>query len=186
MKNTVRNSLEYSGIVTLSKYVGNKKVQLARVHNTGGNYLFDFFTDCLLGDFDAAKAKRPTKIKLLQKHEHNDKTVTYESASPFIFLLTRPKKLSPVDGKSRVLYSFMIHRDMFEEVTDFASLAIGLYSNGIADDTTELEKFAASCNVGLSRTDLTSASLLVDWELIIANGGTAVAKNDAEKTYNEE
>ena len=185
MKNTVRNSLEYSGIVTISKYVGNKKVPLIQTHNTGSSSLFDFFARCLIGDFESAPAFRPAKIMLLQEQVNNDGTVVYHSVSPFIFLLTKPKQVYSNNG-SRVLYSFMIHSDMFENVTDFSSLVIGLYSNGIPDTTADFSLFAAACKVGLSSAALTSASLIVDWELIIANGGTNVVDKDAEKTYNEE
>ena len=59
MKNTAINTLKYTGIVTLSQYIGSKKRQIARMHNEGGDALFRFLANCLAGDFTTAKLTMP-------------------------------------------------------------------------------------------------------------------------------
>ena len=52
MKGTAINTLNYTGTVHLSLLVDAKtKVPFATIHNAGTSALFNFFTDCLVGDF---------------------------------------------------------------------------------------------------------------------------------------
>ena len=163
MKNKAINTLQYSGIVTLSQSIGPKKVKLAQMHNVGGTSLFDFFSDCLIGTFN--KKSVPNKIKLVQRiPQESAPGYIYESASGFIGLY-EAEKLS--NGLSGVRYSFIIPKDMLEAVTDFSDLGLGLYTSGITD--LDLENYSAFCPLNLSRSELTNASLVVDWELIITN-----------------
>ena len=182
MKNIATNTLSYTGIVTLSQYVGTKKIELAQIHNTGGSSLFSFLADCLRGNFDYAKANYPAKIKLLEQevidvdsHKYN-----YNSLSGFIFLRTPPESGAASEGElgsgqCRVKYSFMIPRDLLEIIMDGTStnLGLGLYSRGAVES--EPENFAAFCllkELSLSRNNLVNSSLLVDWELVISNANT--------------
>jgi hypothetical protein len=171
MKNTAINTLGYTGIVTLSQYIGSKKVEIAKVHNAGGKILFDFLSDCLIGDFDIAKINRPTKIMLLNCYDKEDEstgsiTPVYESVSGFIYLLTKPEKV--FDAKNGVVrYSFSIPRSQLEGGS-MSFNSIGLYANS----TTALspEDFAAVCKVDITPTDISmSSALVVDWELYISN-----------------
>ena len=181
MKNIATNTLSYTGIVTLSQYIGTKKIELAQIHNTGGSSLFSFLADCLRGNFDYAKVNYPAKIKLLEQevidvdsHKYN-----YNSLSGFIFLRTPPELGTVPEGESssgqcRVKYSFMIPRDLIAIIANEPSgsrgLGLGLYSRGALES--EPENFAAFClltELSLSRNNLMNASLLVDWELIISN-----------------
>ena len=87
--------LAYTGIVTLSQYIGTKKIKLAQMYNKGGDSLFTFISDCLTGDFDIARLNRPTKIMLLNCSKENDDSgntinINYESASGFIYLVSKP------------------------------------------------------------------------------------------------
>ena len=167
MKNTAVNSIKYTGIVTLSQYIGSKKVKLAQIQNEGSYSLFNFFSDCLLGDFDVARINRPTKIMLLSYITRDDQGKEippyYRDCSGFIYLLSRPEKVSS-SGKSTVHYSFVITRDILEGA---AFDSIGLY----ADSENNPENYAAIAKVsnlnlpGLS----TSSALVVDWELNISN-----------------
>ena len=56
------NNLYYTGIVTLSQYDGKKRTPIVRLHNTGGNLLFEFLANCLVGNFDQAAKNQPAKI----------------------------------------------------------------------------------------------------------------------------
>jgi hypothetical protein len=161
MKNIAINTLKYTGIVTLSQYIGNKKIKVAQMHNNGGSPLFNFLTDCLVGDFENARLNRPTKIKLLS---YNTESKAYEAVSGFITLLYPAEK---VDGPA-VRYSFMISKE-FIASADFTNLYLGLYTSA----TTDVNNFAAICKLNISKTSLTNVALLVDWELAISNADSA-------------
>lgn len=169
MKNTAINTLGYTGIVTLSQYIGNKKIKIAQMHNSGGNPLFNFLSDCLVGDFDVAALSRPTKIMLLKGSEEKDDTngtvsMRYEKASTFMFLRTKPEKVYN-KSKGIVRYSFQVSKDFLANNT---FNYIGLYNNSASEQ--DLDKFAAICPVDLPTSTLSSSAILiVDWELIISN-----------------
>ncbi len=180
MKNTAINTLNYTGIVTLSQYIGSQRIELARKHNSGGSPLFDFLADCLIGNFTMAKLLRPTKIMLVKRTENKDPTTgavssySYESKSGFIYLLTKPEKIYS-STQCKVRYSFIVPKDQLESITDYKDLGIGLYTNAVADSATDsgsLENYAAFClldNNDLSKSTRIGAALVVDWELIISN-----------------
>ena len=166
MKNIAKNTLKYTGIVTISQVIGKKKIELAKVHNRGSNSLFNFLSDCLIGDFDTARLDRPTKIMLLQE-EHNEETGEILSIVPvsgFIYRITTPEKVYN-DYAGAVRYSFIINRDMLESL-DFN--CIGLYSDSKL--VTDYNEYAALCSINVEKERATAASaLLVDWELQISN-----------------
>lgn len=171
MRNRAINSLKYTGIVTLSQYIGSKKVKLSQVHNSGGNSLFDFLADCLVGDFTVAKATRPTKIMLIQGSAEKDEygNTVFErplGGGGFIYLLTKPEKIYD-STKSVVRYSFVIPKDIIVSIAAFDQLYIGLYTDSATLD--EPNNYAAICKLDVSVTNLASAALVVDWELIISN-----------------
>lgn len=174
MKNTAINSLDYTGIVTISRYNGSKKIQLAQMQNEGGNALFNFLSDCLIGDFKNAELNRPNKIKLLKYVTEDDsgnplEAPYHESKSGFIYLLSKPEKVYS-DTKGIVRYSFKISSDMIESTT-FDS--IGLYTSGTND--TDIENWAAvvhNVDDKLQTQNISStaiSALIIDWELNISN-----------------
>lgn len=170
MKNTAINSLKYTGIVTISQYIGRKKIKIAQIHNAGGDSLFEFLASSLIGDFAMAKVLRPTKIMLLQQENTVDSPVytTLDNAE-FYYLLTRPEKITSV-GSSRIKYSFLIPKTVIDNLADFTNLSIGLYAD--AAKSTTPNDYAAVCNLGISKNNVVSASLVVDWELVISNTKT--------------
>ena len=163
MKSKTANILNYTGTVTLSQYIGAKKIKILQEHNAGAFPLFNFLSDCLVGDFDIAKTACPNKIMLLKKRNSAD---GYDKASlGFIYLMTKPEKVFNTD-KGIVRYSFTISRDLLDG-TDFDS--IGLYTSSTVED--DYEKYAAVCELkGLNESTLsTYLALVVDWELHISN-----------------
>jgi hypothetical protein len=179
MKNTAINTLNYTGIVSLSQYVGKKKIKIAQMHNTGGESLFNFLANCLTGNFDSAKVSYPTKIKLIYRELLDNKNNIYEysSASGFIFV-RRVEAVETNPGECRVKYSFMIPRDLLDNITSIDTLGLGLYSHSALES--EPERFIAFCafnGLDISRNELTNATLLVDWELVIANTSAAVSQS---------
>ena len=169
MKNVATNKLGYTGIVTLSQYNGHKKIKTEQVHNAGGNSLFNFLADCLMGDFEAARLELPVKIKLLKTDIDpftNESTIS--SASGFIEYAVRPERLFTDIGSARseICYSFIIPRDIIENAS-FNS--IGLYPRMATDSESDVDSFAAYCMVEDQALLSSSSVLVVDWKLVIEN-----------------
>lgn len=166
------NTLGYTGTVQLSQY--NRKTEqkrlLAQIHNAGTSNLFNFFTDCLIGAFDSAKRKQPTKIKLLNKDGD-----TVESASGFIYLLTPPEKVSNnaelgITSGETVRFSFIVPSTL---VSNSNFNTIGLYSNDVLEH--EFTNYSAYCTIQSDAIGVswdTSSVLAVDWLLNISNAPT--------------
>lgn len=165
MKNKAINTFEYTGIVTLSQYIGTKKVKIAQLQNEGSYSLFNFFADCLLGDFDVAKINRPTKIMLLHK---DSTTGEYQSMSGFIFQTSKPEKVFTTTTKITVRYSFIIPRELVNSISSKAISHIGLYANSAKNE--EVNEFSAivKFNQGDDTTSESSV-IVVDWYLNISN-----------------
>ena len=177
MKNTAINTLSYTGIVTLSQYIGERKTQILQTHNRGGNSLFSFLADCLIGDFTLARATRPSKVMLLQCENpgaaDNEKEFkTHQHGGGFFWLITPPEKVEGSLG-SRVRYSFVIPKEIVSNLSDFDNLYLGLYSEGASAGTGESKddanNFAAICKLELAKNSTADAALVVDWELVISN-----------------
>lgn len=164
MKNTAINSIGYTGVVTLSRYTGSKKIKIAQIQNAGVQSLFNFLADCLLGDFAIAKNNRPDKIMLLERAVQ-DNNVTYTSCSDFIHVTSVEKV--PSDSAGIVRYSFMVTSD---RLANNSFNCIGLYANSVrshypADFSAIVEITDEVKNANLS----VSSVLVVDWELNISN-----------------
>lgn len=173
MSNKAINSIKYTGIVTLSQYIGQKKIIVAQVHNSGGNMLFEFLASCLTGDFTTAKTIIPKKIMLLKRTASGVNRYTHESKSEFIFLRTSPEKIYTDTEESAVRYSFAISRDQIRAIDTFDNLGIGLYHDGAVVNTEtstgDIDKYSAFCEVNVNKQALINSSLIVDWELIFSN-----------------
>ena len=163
MKNSTKNIAAYSGVVTLSKYVGKKKIKITQQHNTGGTVLFDFISDCLAYNFEKANIKKPAKIMLLTETDGS-----YSAASTFVSLLTSPPR-AVTTNKSSVKYSFIVPKDQIEVLTDFENLYVGLYPSYTKDKLDELENYVALCKLNINKKDVVNTALVVDWDLIIEN-----------------
>ena len=173
MKSTAVSTINYTGIVTLSQYIGSKKINIAKIHNTGGSSLFSFLASCLAGDFQIAKANRPTKIKLLSRiGSKDDGGYYYKPITESIFLRTPPDPTYKA-GESRVRFSFIVPREFLEslEPIDGGVLGIGLYANSVPDnDEAEAKNFMAFCLIDeLDQGALLNTFLVVDWDLVISN-----------------
>lgn len=169
MKGNAINTLIYTGIVTLSQYRCGKKIKVAQVHNTGGNPLFNFLADCLIGDFAIANISRPTKVMLLIKTTEDDGSLSYSAKSGFIYLLSTPEKVYTTES-TKVRYSFIIPKDNFMEIPTEAEkeLGLGLYADDATDEN--LEKFAAFCSLkDVKNLNAAANNLVVDWDLVISN-----------------
>lgn len=169
MKNNALNTLEYSGTVTLSQNIGNKKHKIAQYHNAGKYSLFSFLADCLVGDFDMARVNRPSKIMLL----HQNKDGSLESLSGYIHHTRLPEKVVNADSPntSTVRYSFQIARNLLDSLDITKLDHIGLYSDitAVEDCGTELAALVKlKDDLNHSQVSATSAVFL-DWDLNISN-----------------
>ena len=166
LKSSAKNNILYTGIVRLSQYTKDNKFVIAEVHNEGGKPLFDFLTDCLVGDFDIAKLDQPTKILLLNVDEENK--VSAADNTSFIYLLAKPEKIYS-ENEGIVKYSFVIPQEYFAGGHASGSIrfnAIGLYTSS----ATDAKDYAAICNVDTSDWSISISTVLVlDWELHISN-----------------
>jgi hypothetical protein len=170
MKNTAINAFKYTGIVTLSQYIGTKKIQVAQIHNEGGKALFRFLTNCLVGNFNIAKLTMPAKVMVLERtnKDEDSATPTYAqliNGTDFTKLLTSPTQIDNIES-SRVRYSFIIQKETVESFRDFDNLYLGLYTNEATVDTPE--NYVAVCKLEVPKT-ITRASIVVDWDLVISN-----------------
>ena len=172
MKNLAVNTLNYAGVVTLSRYNKGKKVKICQVHNAGGEVLFNFLADCLAGDFDLATYNKPVKISLIHVDTETN-TITKASEDDYFNLLSKPEKVYE-PGAGKVRYSFMIPQDT---VIKQNWNAIGLYADS-AEKSTDLADYAAYCmlheDIAEQTTAITSV-LVIDWDLIISNKETLYA-----------
>lgn len=177
MKSKSINNLFYTGIVTLSQCTGNKKVPVVRLHNTGGNLLFDFLANCLTGDFEQAMINQPNKIMLLSVNdtaltgsEFSGTATDIEPVSDFIYLLTKPERVG-TENSCTVRYSFSIASEYLMR-KNFN--CIGLYTDKVTaknEGNSYLNNFVALCLIGTDELDAipSSSRLVIDWELNISN-----------------
>lgn len=161
-RGNIANSIDYSGVVTLSQKLGENTFKIASIKNAGGKALFNFLADCLAGDFDIAKIDRPSKIMLL--YQDSDGKMLKPDNAGFIYITTKPERVYSSENESIVKYSFTISQDLLAGMN---FNAIGLYGRAESD----VEKYAAYCL--LKEEDLNGISvssvLLVDWELHLSN-----------------
>jgi hypothetical protein len=163
IKSIAVNNVEYTGIVKLSQYTAGKKIAVTEQYNEGGKALFNFLVDCLIGDFDIAKADRPAKIMLLNTDDAGN--LAKATNTGFIYLLSKPEKVYSAKKEGIVRYSFIIPQDYFVGTT---FNAIGLYASSASE--LDLTDYAALCAIDLSDVTLSISSVLVlDWELHISN-----------------
>jgi len=69
------DSLKYSGDISLKILDGDRVLSEQKYHNHGCQKLFNFITDCLTGNFAAAKSSRPCRIVLFEMGSHEEKGV---------------------------------------------------------------------------------------------------------------
>ena len=176
MKSAARNTLAYTGNVTLSQYVGSKKVVVGKVHNSGGKPLFDFFISCLTGDFTTANALLPRRIGLFTAKYNTDGSLS-EITKKFGTwgLLLPARKVDSTEDNSSVCYSFTIPFEIISPITSFEDAYVGLYSEAETSKEEDMDygNYMAYFSLStLNRSLFLNAALAVDWELQVINGKT--------------
>lgn len=64
---TTGDCAQYTGVVTIASYLGDRLLQKETHYNKGLPTLFTFISNCLQGRFSEAKASRPCKLVMLKK-----------------------------------------------------------------------------------------------------------------------
>ena len=174
MKNKIINTLNYTGIVTLSQYIGAKKVKVATLQNAGGSLLFDFLYDCLTGSYN--RVKRPTKIMVMRKTAQTEDNASnsYMPASGFVFLRSVPEK-DMTNKPGCVRFSFVLPRDLFDNLreSENETYYLGLFAHNTVWEN--IDDYMAICELDFELSKLQNASLVVDWELFITNKNSDVS-----------
>ena len=171
MHGSTNNGLGYKGIVHLSLYsrATDKTTPIATIQNHGTAKLFEFLSDCLVGNFREAAEKCPTKIMLLNETTDDSDNKIYQAMSDFIVKLTNPVKIDNLTDGITVRFSFAI-----PEAFNITFSHIGLYLNNT--DIYEVSDFAAICSYNSKDSGFSSndAVLIIDWDLTLSNQkGTA-------------
>jgi hypothetical protein len=155
------------GKITLSQWLGSKKIVVGRTHNSGGKPLFDFLTSCFTGDFSIAQAKLPRKIGI---YTREDDTIRGLCKYP---LISAAKKVESTSNASAVRYSFIIPYDVISSIESFEYAYIGLYPENPIDSENPYNDYLASFSLkDLNRSLFLNSALTVDWDLQIVNGST--------------
>lgn len=172
MNSTALNGLEYTGIVTLSRYINGKKIKVTQIKNSGSDLLFSFLYSCLLGDFNHAKNNQPTQIRLLSFNENETETKTkYTSASGLIYMRNAERFYDRIRSQYAVRFSFLIDKSMYDNSKGFN--CVGLYPESAtgtdAENFLAVASFPKEFNYGEFGDD--STVLVLDWELSFSNKG---------------
>lgn len=171
MKNIARNTLAYLGDITLSQYVGSKKIKVGHVHNKGGKLLFDFLACCFTGDFATANTLLPRKIWLFDAIFEDNGTMQVGTFVDYGTqgLLSPARKSDSTENTSSVCYSFNIPYDNISAIDNFEHTYVGLYT----EHETNVENYLACFSLSaLERSSFLNTALVVDWELQVVNGKT--------------
>ena len=168
-KNKAIKALTYTGIVTLSQYVGTKKRMVYKTHNKGGPVLFNFFINCLIGDFNKANQSLPTKVMFLTQEADAESTYIPVKPEAFTHLLTTPERDYKGDVPC-VRYSFVIPKERVAAARTNEKIYLGLYNDENTDPASVdlAQKFMALCEVDITGSSA-NAALVVDWELYVSN-----------------
>lgn len=186
--------LSYSGTVKLYACQNNKKFFLGQYKNTGGSSLFDFFTQCLTGNFIEAAKLLPKQICLLnttvQKEGGKEVVSLYEWVSQnstkdisTAQLIIEPRTgyiaqrdlpvPVPQAGTAAVCFNFMVPASLIydaEGIKDGIN-SVGLYT-AQATEANDVDNFLALCVLNLNdyTSELAASSyMLLEWYLTIEN-----------------
>lgn len=184
---TNKDSLEYSGNVTIKLYDGERLLRTSKHHNTGCAKLFNFIADCLTGNFSGAKSSRPCKVVLF-KHDTDypigsdkDDTVTFQPnsfneksrVSTKVFYDTTIYPGINEDGSSSITYHFRI--PFLCLVGGERVYKVGLYPNTISDLRTDICAYYLLAKDEENKQDFEipteggNFTVIIDWTLTIKN-----------------
>lgn len=179
------HNFNYNGDIKIKIMDGNRIYSEKHYHNAGCRTLFNFFVDCLVGNYNIAKSSRPCRIVLFKADKKDTQDATYPhpnwseetrvSSKIYYDSTAFPAK---TDGSGSVTFHFripFIALNPGERVTK-----LGLYPDQIsnfesdlcaeyrisqdADDSKDPDKYLFEIPINNS-----NYTVIIDWTLTITN-----------------
>jgi len=159
----ISQAIGYAGTVTVSIEDGDRVYRKKRFHNVGKTKLFEFFADCLTGNYSSAESSRPCRIVLFGGEDDmpniNNKlsSFVYYDAAPNIEL-EKNGEYSSVSYHFRLPYlALKVGRNVY---------ACGLYPANNNSDMCAFFQFDKP--LPLLSTD-SNMTVIIDWKMTISN-----------------
>ena len=162
----IDNSINYHGEVSIAVMDGKRKLCTV-THNNGKKGLFNFLSNCLLGNFMAAKSSYPSKIACF-------KSATDANASPvrlssFVRYDSSRWATEETSTESSIYFHFRIPYSVLKPGT---ISILRLYTNEISSENAE-ENICAEIKLNDSITvpDTTDGNftIIVDWKMTLTD-----------------
>ena len=162
----INNGINYRGEVSISVMDGKRKLCTV-THNNGKKGLFNFLSNCLLGNFMAAKSSYPSKIACF-------KSATDANASPvrlssFVRYDSSRWVTEETSTESSIYFHFRIPYSVLKPGT---ISILRLYTNEISSENAE-ENICAEIKLNDSITvpDTTDGNftIIVDWKMTLTD-----------------
>ena len=162
----INNGINYHGEVSISVMDGKRKL-CAVTHNNGKKGLFNFLSNCLLGNFMAAKSSYPSKIACFETVADTD-TVPVRLSS-FIRYDSSRWEVKETSTESSIYFHFRIPYVALKPGT---ISILRLYTNEISGENTE-ESICAEINLKepITVPDTTDGNfaIIVDWKMTLTD-----------------
>lgn len=163
----INNGINYRGEVSISVMDGKRKLCTV-THNNGRKGLFNFLSNCLLGNFAAAKSSYPSKIACFEKVTDTDTTPV--RLSSFVRYDSSRWEVKETSTGSSIYFHFRI---------PYAALKPGtisilrLYTNEVSGENAE-EDICAEIDLKekyITVPDTTDGNftIIVDWKMTLTD-----------------
>ena len=164
----INNGISYHGEVSISVMDGKRKL-CAVTHNNGRKGLFNFLSNCLLGNFIAAKSSYPSKIACFGTVTDTDTTLV--RLSSFIRYDSSRWETKETSTGSSIYFHFRIPYMALKPGT---ISKLRLYTNDVSGEDVE-EDICAEINLEdtkyITVPDTTDGNftIIVDWKITLTD-----------------
>ena len=164
----INNGINYHGEVSISVMDGKRKL-CAVTHNNGRKGLFNFLSNCLLGNFIAAKSSYPSKIACFGTVTDTDTTLV--RLSSFIRYDSSRWETKETSTGSSIYFHFRIPYSALKQGT---ISKLRLYTNEVSGEDVE-EDICAEINLEdtkyITVPDTTDGNftVIVDWKMTLTD-----------------
>ena len=166
----INNGINYHGEVSISVMDGKRKL-CAVTHNNGGKGLFNFLSNCLLGNFVAAKSSYPSKIACFGKVNDTDTDTKLVRLSSFIRYDSSRWETKETSTGSSIYFHFRIPYSALKPGT---ISILRLYTNEVSGEDAE-EDICAEISLDATKyitvPDTTDGNftVIVDWKMTLTD-----------------
>ena len=162
----ISDGINYHGEVSISVMDGKRKL-CAVTHNNGKKGLFNFLSNCLLGNFTAAKSSYPGKIACFGAVADSD--TAFVRLSSFVKYDSSRWEDNETSTESSIYFHFRIPYSVLKPGT---ISILRLYTNEISSENAE-ENICAEIKLNDSITvpDTTDGNftIIVDWKMTLTD-----------------